>query len=1010
MVMVDRETLQIVNSKVTSNVIIATIREIKHGETVTVACVYIKPSDNDRKLEETLQIIRQWMDSSNEDKFILMGDFNARLGGTDVNAACFHPSTYIYSKRNSNDRIVNSQGRNLQRLTEDLDLSILNGRAMGDSKGEFTYIGPNGSSTIDLCLCNSAAIESMTSFIVGNFSLSSHCPITVCIGKSIEEEQHSEITLRWKPDKKETICSTLVYEEAGSFDEFRDRIREAANYADMLHRKARLKKNLWFDNECKRKNKELKGQLQILRQAGSPLPMLREYQKNRKLFKATIRAKKEDYHKSIQDKINVSRNPTEFWKAITSLRHKPTAHNPIEESKWKEFYEQIMPEKPSYLPFYGVQDLTMDADITPQELEDALNKAKAKKATGPDGISAEFYKNLPNTAKNTMLQIMNNIFRSEVLPEDWGLSTTLMLHKKDDPNDPVNYRPITLLNAAMKIFMRIITSRLTEWAASNGILPEEQAGFRKKRGCDEQIFNLNAAIQIGTRRKAKVYALFIDFKRAFPSIPHDKLWEKLHSQGVSPKIIRILQNVYSNGHTKIRLKEGLSEPIPITEGLMQGCVASPILFTLYIADIVETLKATEISGINLEGKYTLHILLFADDMVLLASSPRSLQLKINALQKYFQRLGLHINVGKTKVVVFRRGGRPPSNLKFSYNKEPLEIVKEYLYLGVLFSNSCLFRAAAERSKRNGMKALGALWNIFYKGKVTNWDAHRKLFDSIVTSTVLYSGHIWANNYPDIIEKVQSQFVRRLFHLDCKTPTYALRLETNSVKIEHKLAKSLLNFTIRILLMENTRIAKISFFALLESASQDNKKFNWTLSLKTLLSSSGHQNIWNYLNAENLITHKASILKNLEDHLRNCDIERASESERLRYLSTLQEGKLLKDLLPLGLDKARLIAQIRLNQEYIYWKREKHDLVWDRKCPFCNLDEEEDLFHFLAKCRIHQPSHRRFLNRLQLDNITRPCLSNAMAGFEAEDLKKIALYCMTALSRRKLFLDLYLFDN
>jgi hypothetical protein len=122
-------------------------------------------------------------------------------------------------------------------------------------------------------------------------------------------------------------------------------------------------------------------------------------------------------------------------------------------------------------------------------------------------------------------------------------------------------------------------------AAKYKVLPEEQGDFRAKRGCDEQIFNLQAATHIGTRRKGKVYALFIDFKRAFPSVPHDKLWSKLYSIGVSAKIIRILQALYKKSNTKIRLNEGLSDPIAITEGLMQGCVASPLLFTLYICKL-----------------------------------------------------------------------------------------------------------------------------------------------------------------------------------------------------------------------------------------------------------------------------------------------------------------------------------------------------------------------------------------------------------------------------------------
>jgi hypothetical protein len=147
----------------------------------------------------------------------------------------------------------------------------------------------------------------------------------------------------------------------------------------------------------------------------------------------------------------------------------------------------------------------------------------------------------------------------------------------------------------MKLFIQILTSRLTQWAEQNNILPEEQAGFRRKRGCDDQIFNLTTALQIGTRSKKKVYALFIDFQRAFPSIPHNKIWLKLQDLGVSPKMVQAFGKLYSKSNTRIRLEDKLSDQIYIAEGLMQGCVASPLLFTLYIADIVDVLKNSGIS-------------------------------------------------------------------------------------------------------------------------------------------------------------------------------------------------------------------------------------------------------------------------------------------------------------------------------------------------------------------------------------------------------------------------------
>jgi hypothetical protein len=126
-------------------------------------------------------------------------------------------------------------------------------------------------------------------------------------------------------------------------------------------------------------------------------------------------------------------------------------------------------------------------------------------------------------------------------------------------------------------------------------------------------------------------------------------------------------------------------------------------------------------------------------------------------------------------IVFQRGGQRKNDCTFKYGEENIEIVKEYSYLGIIFSNSCVFRKAAEHAKLKGMKALGSLWNLFTKGKINNWDTHRKLFDSIVTSIVLYSGQIWALHYEDILEKVQSKFIRRTFHLGFRTHTFAMRI-------------------------------------------------------------------------------------------------------------------------------------------------------------------------------------------------------------------------------------------
>jgi hypothetical protein len=208
---------------------------------------------------------------------------------------------------------------------------------------------------------------------------------------------------------------------------------------------------------------------------------------------------------------------------------------------------------------------------------------------------------------------------------------------------------------------------------------------------------------------------------------------------------------------------------------------------------------------------------------------------------------------------------------------------------IIFSNSCVFWKAAEHAKLKGMKALGSLWNLFTNGKINNWDTHRKLFDSIVTSTVLYSGQIWAMLYMDILEKVQSKFLRRTFHLGFTTPTFAMRIETGSSKLKTSLAKLIINFVIRILHLEESRIARICYEELSKTADVDPKRYNWVTSMRDFLNLENKEELQGSINPLDWICSKSEILKQLTSELTKDDTERAIESERFKYLAHLDSG-------------------------------------------------------------------------------------------------------------------------
>jgi hypothetical protein len=259
---------------------------------------------------------------------------------------------------------------------------------------------------------------------------------------------------------------------------------------------------------------------------------------------------------------------------------------------------------------------------------------------------------------------------------------------------------------------------------------------------------------------------------------------------------------------------------------------------------------------------------------------------------------------------------------------------QYRYLGVIFSSSYVFRKASEDAKKKGMKALGSTWSLFCRGKKNDWNAHSKLFHSFVASTILYASHIWASDYLDVIEKVQSRFIRRLFHLDFKTPTYALRLETNSPKLHVYIFKQQIHFVIRVLQMPDSRLTRISFNALRLTQANDHKKYNWVTGLNDSLKKLNFHNLSESSDYLEWIYEKQITVSSLQSILLEDDLRRSKESTNHQHCAELLARQRLTSILTvIGIYKTRIIAQLRHNGGKFYWKGDTYALTIDDRCSF-----------------------------------------------------------------------------
>ena len=130
--------------------------------------------------------------------------------------------------------------------------------------------------------------------------------------------------------------------------------------------------------------------------------------------------------------------------------------------------------------------------------------------------------------------LFNDIFNSGIYPEDWGESILCPIYKNVNKTSPENYRGISLISSLCKIFNGILTKRLQSWCEDNQVIDESQAGFRKNYSTIDNIFSLQSVVQkYLSREGGPFYCIFIDFRRAFDSINHEKLWDSLKRKGIN---------------------------------------------------------------------------------------------------------------------------------------------------------------------------------------------------------------------------------------------------------------------------------------------------------------------------------------------------------------------------------------------------------------------------------------------------------------------------------------------
>src|SRR5215469_12076503 len=172
-----------------------------------------------------------------------------------------------------------------------------------------------------------------------------------------------------------------------------------------------------------------------------------------------------------------------------------------------------------------------------------------------------------------------------------------------------NYRGITLLPTAYKLFANIIKNRLNEHLEDK--IVEEQCGFRQGRSCTDVIFTVQQIIAKRKEHNLPLFLLFIDYEKAYDNVNRDKLWEMMENK-IPNYLLNTIKCIYINTKVRIKFNDGISEPISTNKGVRQGCGLSPTLFNIYINKIVQEFKIVIKKGLQLSNRKSVNTILYAD--------------------------------------------------------------------------------------------------------------------------------------------------------------------------------------------------------------------------------------------------------------------------------------------------------------------------------------------------------------------------------------------------------------
>ncbi|CAH2103521.1 unnamed protein product [Euphydryas editha] len=623
------------------------------------------PTDaaDDCLVEQFYLTINKALTLAGKRKIIVMGDFNAKIGMPSTNEKLIMKN-YGYGIRNI-------RGERLIEFAYENKLSVINTFFKKKTRDRWTWRSPDGKTKNELDYILSNFPSNFYNIEVLNVTFpSDHRPlrakVKIRMPKKSRASFNNNPTITLKTDAQISTYMTSLHDNLYKLakDETQLTVQE---YHDQII--SIIQNSLKNANNCDfgkpsiitNRTRQL---ISRRRELHNKKPKTRSMKNELKaLYKIISKYIKHDYSsfrsRTIERHLNSTGSLKRAYKElrthknwIEGLQNQEKIYNSrdailnIATSFYKNLYNY-----PTNTQTNNIEKLTsMDYSggiepINEAEMLDHIRRMKSEKSPGTDKITNEAIKIGHQLLVTPLVKLFNLILTTISTPHQWSESNIILLYKKGNPKDISNYRPISLLPSLYKLFSSIIEKRISQVVDSKQ--PMEQAGFRKGFSTIDHIHTLEQIIEKYQEFRKPLYICFIDYQKAFDTLSHDSIWGALLSQNVNIAYIKILKHIYEKCRSRIQL-ESIGPPIEIKRGVRQGDPLSPRIFIAVLEHVMSGLNWNQM-GLNIEGKYLSH-LRFADDIVLMSECSKKLEYMISTLREASRKVGLEINLNKTKII------------------------------------------------------------------------------------------------------------------------------------------------------------------------------------------------------------------------------------------------------------------------------------------------------------------------------------------------------------------------